>query len=42
MALGHKELNDVYMPKGEASVVNPPGAMLKYNEVRDRDETFLR
>jgi hypothetical protein len=42
LALGHKELEDVYMPKGEASVVTPPGAMLMYNEVRDRDETFLR
>jgi len=33
MALGNKELEGVYMPKGEASNVNPPGAYLTYNEV---------
>jgi poly [ADP-ribose] polymerase len=42
MALGHKELNDVYMPKGEASVVNPPGAMLKYNEYIVYDPSQIR
>jgi poly [ADP-ribose] polymerase len=35
MAFGHKELEGVYMPKGAASNVNPPGAYLQYNEVRD-------
>jgi poly [ADP-ribose] polymerase len=35
IALGHKELAGVYMPKGEASDVNPPGSYLQYNEVRD-------
>ena len=34
MALGHKGLEGVYMPKGAASNVNPPGAYLQYNEVR--------
>jgi poly [ADP-ribose] polymerase len=43
LALGHKELEGVYMPKGEASRVDPPGgAFLMYNEVRDRDKMFSR
>ncbi|KAG2142574.1 poly polymerase catalytic domain-containing protein [Suillus cothurnatus] len=42
LALGHKELEDVYMPKGEASVVNPPGAMLMYNEYIVYDPSQIR
>jgi poly [ADP-ribose] polymerase len=42
IALGHKELEGVYMPKGEATYDNSPGGGLMYNEVRDRDKTFLR
>ncbi|KAG2119117.1 poly polymerase catalytic domain-containing protein [Suillus discolor] len=42
MALGHKELEGVYMPKGEASQVNPPGAFLMYNEYIVYDPSQIR
>ncbi|KAG1865517.1 poly polymerase catalytic domain-containing protein [Suillus subalutaceus] len=42
MALGHKELEGVYMPKGEASMVNPPGAFLMYNEYIVYDPSQIR
>lgn len=42
MALGHEELEGVYMPKGEASHVNPPGASLMYNEYIVYDPSQIR
>ncbi|KAG1874198.1 PARP-domain-containing protein [Suillus tomentosus] len=42
MALGHKELEGVHMPKGEASQVNPPGAFLMYNEYIVYDPSQIR
>ncbi|KAG0699742.1 poly polymerase catalytic domain-containing protein [Suillus ampliporus] len=42
MALGHKELEGVYMPKGEASYVNPPGSCLMYNEYIVYDPSQIR
>ncbi|KAG1757989.1 poly polymerase catalytic domain-containing protein [Suillus lakei] len=42
MALGHKELEGVYMPKGEVSNVNPPGAYLMYNEYIVYDPSQIR
>lgn len=42
MALGHKELEGVYMPKGEASHVNSPGASLMYNEYIVYDPSQIR
>ncbi|KAG1769586.1 poly polymerase catalytic domain-containing protein [Suillus occidentalis] len=42
-ALGHKELEGVYMPKGEASRVDPPGgAFLMYNEYIVYDPSQIR
>lgn len=42
MALGHKELEGVQMPKGEALQVNPPGAFLMYNEYIVYDPSQIR
>ncbi|KAG2129775.1 poly polymerase catalytic domain-containing protein [Suillus clintonianus] len=42
MALGHKELEGVHMPKGEASNVSPPGAFLMYNEYIVYDPSQIR
>lgn len=43
VALGHKELEGVYMPKGEASRVDPPGgAFLMYNEYIVYDPSQIR
>lgn len=43
LALGHKELEGVYMPKGEASRVDPPGgACLMYNEYIVYDPSQIR
>ncbi|KAG1908515.1 poly polymerase catalytic domain-containing protein [Suillus fuscotomentosus] len=42
MALGHKELEGVHMPKGEALQVNPPGAFLMYNEYIVYDPSQIR
>ncbi|KAG1749621.1 poly polymerase catalytic domain-containing protein [Suillus paluster] len=42
MALNHKELEGVHMPKGEPSNVNPPGAYLTYNEYIVYDPSQIR
>lgn len=42
LALGHEELEGVYMPKGKASTVNPPNTYLMYNEYIVYDPSQIR